>query len=353
MPNMAASQHPRASISVPVRNAAPWLAECLDSVLAQSERDFEVLAVDDGSDDGSAEILQHYALEHSRLRVLHTPPADRGIVAALNLALAQAAAPILVRMDADDRMHPDRVAKQCAVLDADPSLLGVASRAAAFPQEQLRDGMRAYLDWQNGLLTPEENARERFIESPILHPSVALRTDVVRERLGGWRDRGWPEDWDLFLRAMGCGLRIGRIPEVLVEWRLHPAQLTRQHPRYAESALLAARASFLADHLAAHVEPGRPIQILGAGPVGKALIKALTACGATIEGLTDVDPRKVGGVVRGGGHAWRVTAISQLRARSLRPFALSAVAGAPARAGVRAELASWGWREGLDFVVAA
>lgn len=347
------SAGPRLSISLPVRDAEPWLRECLDSILAQTEAGFEVVAVDDGSADGSRAILDEYAARDRRVRVLETPARDRGIVAALNLALESARAPYLARMDADDRMHPRRLELQAAALDADATLFGVASRAAAFPEEAARDGMRAYLDWQNSLETPEEIARDRFVESPVLHPSVTLRAQVVRERLDGWRETAWPEDWDFFLRAFENGLRIARVPEVLVQWRLHPQQATHVHTRYSEDSLLEARASFLARHLQRVGEADRSIWVLGAGPVGKALVKALARHGVVANGLADVDVRKIGGVVRGAGHRWRVVAHPLLQAMSPRPFAVSAVSGAPARARVRQELASWGWSEGQDFVVAA
>jgi len=344
---------PRLSVALPVRDAAPWLRECLDSVLAQTESRFEVLAVDDGSTDATRSILAEYAGRDARIRHHETSPVQRGIVAALNIALAESRAPYLARMDADDRMHPERLARQADALDADASLFGVTCRATAFPADEVRDGMRAYLDWQNTLSTPEEIARDRFIESPVLHPSVTVRTDVVRERLGGWQDNGWPEDWDFFLRAFDQGLRIARLPDFLVEWRLHARQLTRTHARYSEDALLEARSTYLARHLRQVATQDRAIWVLGAGPVGKALIKALSRCGVVACGLADVDPRKIGGVVRGEGRRWRVVAHPVLRTMEPRPFAVSAVSGAPARARVRGELGAWGWSEGEDFVVAA
>jgi glycosyltransferase involved in cell wall biosynthesis len=336
-----------------VRDAAPWLGECLASIAAQSEGDYEVLAVDDGSRDGSAAMLREVARCDTRVRILGTRASQRGLVAALNAALAAASAPVLVRMDADDRMHPQRLALQLAALDADPSLLAVASRARAFPAESVGEGMRAYIEWQNSLLLPEHLSRDRFIESPVLHPTVALRTDRVRERLGGWRETPWPEDWDFFQRAFEQDLRIARLPEVLLEWRQHQGQATRTGSRYRAEALVEARAHFLARRLAPEVAAGRGIWILGAGPVGKELVKALAGAGVVADGLADVDPRKIGGVVRGGGRNWRVVDHAGLRTAAPRPFAVSAVSGAAARARVRGELQRWGWTEGMDFVVAA
>lgn len=344
---------PLASIAMPVRDAAPWLQECLASVLGQDEGRFELLAVDDASTDGSRAMLEQAATRDSRIRVLGTEPGRGGIVPALNLALAEARAPVLVRMDADDFMHPSRLARQLAALDADSGLFAVSCRADAFPADECRDGMRAYLDWQNGLLGAEELARDRFVESPVLHPTIAMRTRLVREVLGGWRDVPWPEDWDFFLRAFEAGLRVARLPEVLHGWRLHPAQATHNHERYRADALLEARAHFLARRLVAPLASGRAVVVLGAGPVGKALTKALHRHAVPVAALVDVDPRKVGGVVRGEGANWKVLPHAALAGWQPRPFAVSAVSGVPARDRVRGELRRLGWSEGDDFVVAA
>lgn len=343
----------RVSVLLPVRDAEPWLVEALESVLAQSERSFELIAVDDGSKDGGRAILDDYARRDGRVRVLSTRDGSRGIIEALNLGLAAVSAQYVARMDADDRMHHCRLAMQIAALDDDQSLFGVSCRVSAFPQEDLREGMRGYLEWQNGLVAAEELARDRFIESPLMHPSVTMRTGVLRESLGGWRDAGWPEDWDLFLRAFESGLRLRRLAQPLMEWRLHAAQATRTDARYSEESLLAARAHFLARHLRREVGDGRALWILGAGPVGKGLVKALANEGIEAAGLADVDARKIGGVVRDGDRRWPVVKHSDLRDKVPRPFAVSAVAGVTPRRRVRAELGCWGWSEGADFVVAA
>ncbi|HYB99443.1 MAG TPA: glycosyltransferase [Candidatus Limnocylindrales bacterium] len=347
-----ASDAPAISVLMPVRDAQPWLGDALESVLAQSEPAFELLAVDDGSSDDSARLLHEHAQRDARVRPLQTRSTARGIVEALNLGLAVARGTRIARMDADDLMHPCRLAMQSAMLDDDPSLFGVTCRTRAFPESEAGDGMREYLAWQNGLATPAQIALERFVECPALHPTWMLRADVLRERLGGWRDAGWAEDWDLMLRAHELGLAIRRVPETLMSWRQHARQACRSDSRYGEESMMRLRAHFLARFLAP-IEKGRGLWILGAGPVGKRLVKALAGEGVVADGLVDVDPRKIGGVVRGGGRSWPVIAHTHLGELSPRPFAVSAVAGAAARLRVRAELARIGWTEPDDFVLAA
>src|SRR6266571_4910610 len=97
---------PRVSVLLPVRDAAATLGPCLESVLGQSLRELEVIAVDDGSRDGSGGLLEERSRVDPRLVVLRTPP--RGLVAALNTALAAARSPLVARMAAADRGHPER-----------------------------------------------------------------------------------------------------------------------------------------------------------------------------------------------------------------------------------------------------
>src|SRR6185436_14401330 len=99
---------PAVSVLLPVRDARPWLARALHSLWRQSLEDFEVIAVDDGSTDGSGELLDQAARREPRLRVFHEPA--RGLPAALNLALHHARGGYLARMDADDLVARSRLA---------------------------------------------------------------------------------------------------------------------------------------------------------------------------------------------------------------------------------------------------
>jgi glycosyltransferase involved in cell wall biosynthesis len=345
---------PRVSIIMPVRDARPWLVDALESIRAQSERDWELLIVDDGSTDGSGEVVDDFRSRDARIKMIETKTAAGGIVTALNTALAHVSSPLTARMDADDISRPRRLALQCDALDADAGLFAVTCRVNPFPGESLGGGMARYFEWQNSLESPEELERDRFVESPILHPSVIMRSDILRGRLGGWRDAGWPEDWDLFSRAFEAALAIRRLPQTLYSWRLHPSQATAVDVRYSEDMFRRARAHFLARALRARGIGGeRELWVLGAGPVGKKLGKALAAEGVHAAGFVDVDPKKIGGRVGGNGRRWPVVDSETLQRRVPRPFAIAAVGAAGGRGRIRRHLASWGWNEIADFYVAA
>ncbi len=341
------------SVLMPVRNAAPWLGEALDSIAFQTEKDWQLVAIDDGSSDDSREILERQAKADRRILVVETDAGARGLVAALNRGLEEVRAPLLARMDADDVAEPQRLAKQADALERAPGLFAVGCRVQAFPAEAVRDGMRRYLEWQNSLLEPHELVRDRFIETPVLHPSLMMRTELMRERLGGWCDHAWPEDWDLVLRAFEAGLAVGKLADVLLRWRIHDGQASRTGGRYSEESFLAARAHYLARALRATVARDRDVWMLGAGPVGKRLGKALARQGVVPAGFADIDPKKIGGRIRDGDSVWPVISYGELAAVHPRPFGVAAVARPGARSRIRSMLATWGWVEGTDFLVAA
>src|SRR5262245_41127174 len=155
---------PLISVLMPVRNAAPWLAASLASLARQTFRDFEVIAVNDGSSDASGAMLDRAARREPRLRVVHAPA--RGLPLALEAARAVARGERIARHDADDLSHRERLALQHAHLAThDVSVVGC--RVRVFPATGV--GMKRWIDWHNGLLTHDAMAREALIDSPLAH----------------------------------------------------------------------------------------------------------------------------------------------------------------------------------------
>jgi glycosyltransferase involved in cell wall biosynthesis len=231
---------PEISVLLPVRNARPYLAEALADLCAQEAVDLEILAVDDGSTDGSQDVLRGHAAADRRIRLFRS--GGRGAAHALNLALSRARAPWIGHMEADDRCERSRFLRLRAALQVDGGLEGVTSRAVAFGGTT--SGMQRYLDWQNSLLAPEEHRRQRFVEIPALHQSGLYRKEWLRA-LGGYRDDPrWPLDIDFWMRALAGPGRIGKVPEVLYRWRQHPRQSTRTSERHGQGALRRCKAYY-------------------------------------------------------------------------------------------------------------
>jgi glycosyltransferase involved in cell wall biosynthesis len=333
---------PRVSVLLPVRDAEGTLGACLDSLLGQTLEDIEILAVDDASRDGSSERLRRAARQDPRLIVLEG--AGLGLVAALNLGLASARAPLLARMDADDVAHPERLAAQAQRLRSDPCLdvLGCGVELIEDP-ELPAPGMRAYVAWQNSLLDHESIVREMFVESPLVHPSVMMRREGL-VGLGGYRQFPGPEDYDLWLRALGAGLRFAKLRDVLLGWRDSPARLTRSDSRYAPDRFREVKIAALEEGL---LRGGREVVVWGSGPIGKAWAVALRRAAHRIAAFVEVDVRKIGGQIHGAP----VLAVHEAGLRG--PLHIAAVGQKGARARIREAAGRLGLRDGHDFVAVA
>lgn len=233
---------PRISVLLPVRNAAPYLGASLASLWRQTFADFEVVAVDDGSTDGSGEILDRAAAREPRLRVVHAR--HRGLPATLNAAWAAARSPLLARHDADDVAHRRRFELQAAYLRDHPRVAVVGCRVRLFPAAAVGAGMRRWVLWHNRLLTHEEMAREVLIDSPLVHGTALIRRKWI-EGAGGWTEEPWAEDLDLWIRLLEAGARFGKRPETLYGWRQHSASATRTDSRYSPDRFMSLKLAAL------------------------------------------------------------------------------------------------------------
>lgn len=327
------------SVLLPFRDAEDTLGDALRSILRQRDCTLEVIAIDDGSRDGSRAIVD--AIGDPRVRVLESGGA--GLVAALELGRRAARGAWIARMDADDVALPDRLAVQLRALVAAPRVGALGARVELFSDEPIGEGMRRYVAWQNALQTPEEHRRDLFVEAPLCHPSVLLRRAAL-EDVGGWRAVGWAEDYDLWLRLDAAGWALAKVPEMLLRWRHRAGSATFTSPLYTPEALLRARAAFLAPKLAA--QP-RPTVFWGAGRTGRRLVRALEPHGARASLWIDVDPAKIGRQARG---APIVSPDALVRNAHT---VVVAVGARGARDEVRAHLVARGFVEGDDFVCAA
>lgn len=215
---------PQVSVVMPVYNARPYLSDAIESVLGQVLGDFELIIVNDGSSDGSAEVIDRYAKADSRIVVVHQ--ANQGIVSALNNGISRARGPFLARMDSDDIAMPMRFAHQVGFLRDHPDYVLVGSRV------QCIDRKRRVVA-EDFLLNSHEELEASLLRgcSPVAHPSVMIRREAVVAAGGYRREFQLAEDFDLWLRLLDVG-RLYNLPEVLLKYRIHPTSLTSS--RWAE-----------------------------------------------------------------------------------------------------------------------
>ncbi len=244
-PDSSGATLPRISVLMPVYNAAAYLDEAMEALVAQTCGDFEIIAVDDGSKDNSLALLQRWATRELRLRIITRP--NTGIVGALNDALAAARGTFCARMDADDRCDPSRFALQVAHLDAHTACVCVGTGVLSI------DPTGAPLVEKSLLFKPTEivAALLRGDGGAVCHATAMIRTTALRQ-IHGWDPRyNWVEDLDLFLRLAEVG-ELENLPQPLYIYRRHAQSVCMTHyQRMCELLVTVVRE--------AHVRRGLPV----------------------------------------------------------------------------------------------
>jgi glycosyltransferase involved in cell wall biosynthesis len=329
------------SVVLPARDAAVTLPACLRSVQRQRLSDWECVIVDDGSRDETLAIARAVAAPDRRFVVVTTPPS--GLVAALTTGLARCRGDLIARMDADDLMHRDRLGAQARALADAPELWAVGTHVRIFPRAQLAAGWRAYEAWLNRIASAERVRAEAFVECPVVHPTLLMRRHDLMAL--GYREVGWPEDYDLVLRALARGLEIGVVPRRLLAWRDRPGRLSRTGACYALPRFTAIKAAFLAEQFLAATDR---YVLWGYGGTGRALRRALLAHGKRATHVVEVHPGRLGNTIHGAP----VVPPAALPALGSLPVVVSVARCGP-RERIRAALTGMGFRETRDFVCAA
>lgn len=271
---------------MPVFNAEHTLHACLESILAQTVQDYEVIAVNDFSTDNSVGLMRAY--KDARIHIFDNKP--KGIVSALNAGIGHCQSDIVARMDADDVMYSERLEKQLNVLHANPEITLCATQARKFPEAMVRAGYVEYMRWQNACLTKRDIANEIYIESPFAHPSVMFRKQRVLA-LGGYKDGEFPEDYELWLRLFHGGEHMMKLDEVLLDWRESDTRLSRTSSRYSDEAFEKLRAKYLAKDKRLQ---NREIVFWGAGRKTRQRAQYLIDYGVKPAAWIDIDKNKSG-----------------------------------------------------------
>lgn len=230
------SPDPLVTVLMAVYNGARYIRESIESVLAQSFEDFELLIIDDGSTDLTWSVIRTFS--DPRVRAARCP--RRGLARSLNDGLARARGKYIARMDADDVAMTDRLEKQVAFLDSHPDHVLVSSWVVfigdlGFP---LQEGT-----WT--IPSSDEELRLRlYKENQFCHGATMIRADALTDA-GGYRDRfRTAEDYDLWLRLTEVGA-LGAVPKPLVSIRRHAESKTAgEGVRVLRFAMMAQQLAF-------------------------------------------------------------------------------------------------------------
>ncbi|MBQ9637723.1 MAG: glycosyltransferase [Prevotella sp.] len=225
------------SIILPVFNASAHLQECIDSVLAQTYTDYELLVMDDGSTDNSVSIAEGY--EDERVRVV---ACEHNFIQTLNRGIEESRGKYIARMDADDLMMPERLEKQVGLMESFPSITVCSSAAQAFGLTEEVFGV-GYGNINHPLLS-------FLLGNFVIHPSVMIRKDFLTKNNLLYKNYPYAEDYKLW---MEIGMAAGKfyvIPTPLIKYRISENQVSNRHRAEQNETALSIRQEILDELLA-------------------------------------------------------------------------------------------------------
>lgn len=272
---------------MPVKNAGSFLKECVDSILAQTESNWELIAIDDGSTDDSYSILQAYSKKDSRIRAFNNP--GKGIIEALRMAYSNSSGEFITRMDADDRMFPNKLEFLKRNLELNGKGFLSVGKVKYFSDDELKGGYIYYEKWLNGLTEKGTNYTEVYRECVIPSPCwMVYRSDL--DKCKAFEPNIYPEDYDLCFRFKQADLKPIPCPEVLHHWRDHSTRTSRNHPNYADNRFLDLKLNWF---LKLDYDSSKALVIWGAASKGKELAKGLIKANIPFEWMCN-NPNKIG-----------------------------------------------------------
>ncbi len=278
---------PKVSILLPVYNAAPYLGECLDSILHQTFEDWELIAVNDFSTDSSEEILNSYALQDRRIHIFSNK--SKGIIPALRMAYSHAKGDLITRMDADDVMLTNKLhSLQQALLNYGEGYLSTGC-VEYFSENTLGEGYLKYAAWLNRLTSTGDNWSDLYKECVIPSPCwMSYKSDL--DKIGGFTSDLYPEDYDLVFRWYAGGLNVIPSSEIIHRWRDHGDRASRNDPNYLDNRFISLKVRYFID---LHLDQDRTLVLRGAGKKGKAIARELIQYDIPFIWATN-NPEKIG-----------------------------------------------------------
>ncbi len=259
---------PTVTVVMSVFNGQSFLPEAIESILGQTFSDFEFVIIDDGSTDSTAKILSDYARLDSRVHVF--PQKNKGRAESLNRGIQLASGHYIARMDADDVAMPNRLQYQVDFLEHHPDvgLLGGAFELIT-RSGQVFQTIRCLLD-------DSEIRLRMLVSNPMCHPAVVMRRKIALAS-GGYRKALLDaDDYDLWLR-MAEHSQVANLHQIVLRYRIHPAQVSIQNMTHQTWCVLAARAA------ASLRKRGSPDPLVGVEEVTPRLLSALGVTEQEIE----------------------------------------------------------------------
>lgn len=278
---------PTVSILMPVKNTAQFLVECLESIVKQSETDWELIAIDDHSTDDSYSILTNYASKHHIIKIFKNT--GNGIIEALRLAYLKSSGTLITRMDSDDIMSLNKIEILKSNLVSKGKGHIALGKVKYFSEERLGEGFKNYELWLNSLIEKGTNFEGIYKECVIPSPCwMVFREDL--DKAGAFTPNDYPEDYDLVFRFYQENLKPIACNQTLHFWRDYSTRTSRTHEHYADQTFLDIKTKYF---IKLDYNSDKNLVIWGAGDKGKTLAKILLSLKIDFYWICD-NPKKIG-----------------------------------------------------------
>ncbi|MGB5459375.1 MAG: glycosyltransferase [Eudoraea sp.] len=280
------------SVLIPFKNTSVYLPECVDSILSQSYQNWEVIAIDDHSEDNSLSIVEHYSSRDTRIKV--HPNKGNGIISALRTAYNLSKGELLTRMDSDDIMNSNKLEIMASSLEKHGKGHIAVGGVRYFSDRGISNGYERYEKWLNKLTATGANYSEIYKECVIPSPCwMVYKKDL--EECGAFEPNRYPEDYDLTFRFYERGLQCIPCNEILHRWRDYDSRTSRTSEHYAQNYFLHIKLHYF---LKLHHDHRRPLTVWGAGNKGKSIARDLLQQNIPFHWLCD-NPNKIGKTIYG------------------------------------------------------
>ena len=280
------NSNPAISILMPVKNTAPFLIECLESIIRQTETDFELITIDDHSSDESHSILKEFAIKDKRIKVFKN--IGIGIIEALRLAYSKSSGTYITRMDSDDVMSLTKLQVLTSNLMAFGSGHIAVGKVQYFSATPLGAGFKNYELWLNSLIEKGSNFEGIYKECVIPSPCWMVYREDLEKCQAFYPDK-YPEDYDLAFRFYKEGLKAIACSKVLHHWRDYATRTSRTHVHYADHTFLDIKMNYF---LELDRDTTKKLVVWGAGDKGKKVAKILIAQNIKFTWICD-NPKKI------------------------------------------------------------
>lgn len=280
------------TVLLPFYRSSFTLKEAVESIIGQSFKEWELILIDNNADAESRSIALDYMSRDIRIKVISER--EQGIAFALNAGLKQNLSAIIARMDADDIAHPDRLKRQYEFLKNNSEIDVVGCQCSFTSDNDQAGGYNYYVQWQNSIINPEDHFLSRFIESPLAHPTVMFKKELIDKY--GYYDTGiLPEDYELWLRWMSRGVMFGKVQSELLIWRDRSERLSRFSINYSEEAFFSVKLKYLIAWIQTSHVRDRKIVICGTGMKSRRGASSLEENGISVYAFTDIKAKNVKG----------------------------------------------------------